>query len=214
MKKITKTQIQPIFSRNIDIDKIAFLNWRFDSDGDLVHLLNLADGFLMSAIELTKKCLKNNNHKRADILIFPILANTNHGIELYLKSLIGIFNAINLGEFKIEKGHNIKQLYETAKAKSQLCEDKSIYIAFKDATTNLKHYILELFEKVDALPGKDKMDFPRYPFSTDNSAHFYVNAMRNVEIDLENFVTRFKKIKKDLDNFCDFLQYNVLNQEW
>ncbi len=79
--------MQPIFSRNINIDKIAFLNWRISQNSDIRNLLNLADGFLISAIELAKHCLENNEDKRADILIFPILTNANHGIELYLKSL-------------------------------------------------------------------------------------------------------------------------------
>lgn len=205
-----KHPVQPIFSRNIDIDKIAFLNWRFD-DNDLTHLLNLADGFLLSSIQLAKKCLNNNKNKKADILIFPILTNTNHGIELYLKSLIGMFNQIASGEFKIERGHNLKQLYETAKAKSLLCEDHSIKVSFKEATKDLKYYISELFEKLEASPGNDKMDFSRYPFGADYKAHFYVNRSRNVEIDLENFVARFKQIKKDIEALCDFLKYNVLS---
>jgi hypothetical protein len=106
-----KQPVQPIFSRNVDIDKIAFLSWRFD-EGDIRSVLNLAEGFMMSGIELAEYCLVDNAHKKADILIFPILNNTNHSIELYLKGLIWIFNTILDNNLKIEKGHNIKQLYE------------------------------------------------------------------------------------------------------
>lgn len=79
---IKKKTIKPIFSKNEDFRKIAFLNWRMDSS-DIRSLLNLADGYFVSGLELTKQCLDDNSHNRADILIFPILTNINHGIELY-----------------------------------------------------------------------------------------------------------------------------------
>jgi hypothetical protein len=56
--------MKPIFSRNDDIDKIAFLNWRIENGSDIQNLLNLADGFILSSIELAKSGLINNEHKK------------------------------------------------------------------------------------------------------------------------------------------------------
>jgi len=77
--------VKPVFSRNEDINKIAFLNWRMEF-GDVNNLFNLADGYFQSASLLTEACLVDNHDKKADIIIFPILACFNHGIELYLKA--------------------------------------------------------------------------------------------------------------------------------
>lgn len=60
---------------------MAFLNWRMDS-GDIINLFNLGDGYFQSALILCKNIIQNNERKKADIIIFPILMNFNHGIEL------------------------------------------------------------------------------------------------------------------------------------
>ncbi|WP_157449626.1 hypothetical protein [Croceitalea dokdonensis] len=81
--------MKKVFSRHDQIiEKISFVNWRTDGGDDISNMLVLADGYLSSGIELTKRCLDNNKWKEADKLIFPIFHNVNHGIELYLKALI------------------------------------------------------------------------------------------------------------------------------
>lgn len=109
--------MQPIFSRNEDYTKIAFLNWRIDKWSDILNMLNIAEGFTRSAMELSKFALNNNEDKVADILIFPILNNANHGIELYLKALTWMLNKKLGEENRIEGAHNIQQIYTTVRAK-------------------------------------------------------------------------------------------------
>lgn len=65
--------MQPIFSRNVDYNKIAFLNWRIAKETDIINVINIADGYLSSAISLVRLCLINNKNKQADIVIFPII---------------------------------------------------------------------------------------------------------------------------------------------
>ena len=60
------------------------------------------------------------------------------------------------------------------------------------------------FEEMWKNPKNDKMDFSRYPFSSNYDYHFYVIAPRNVEVDLDNFVIRFEEIKTNLDNLIAF----------
>lgn len=38
--------MQPIFSRNDDIDKMAFMNWRMQDESPIRHFMNMADGYL------------------------------------------------------------------------------------------------------------------------------------------------------------------------
>lgn len=206
--------MQPIFSRNIDIDKIAFINWRIAHDDDIRNLLVLADGFMLSAIHLAKVCLADNVDKKADALIFPILTNTNHSIELYLKAILWTLNKLIDTDSKIEGRHNIKQIYQTVKSRIKVYKGQVSVMGFNEQTIELKEYIDELFAKINATPKNDKMDFSRYPFSDDYENHFYVDEIGNVEIDLVNFITRFEIIHENLENLSAFLFYHELNQDW
>lgn len=202
--------MKPIFSRNEDVDKIAFLNWRISYDDEIRNLLNMADGFMLSAIRLARMCLINNGDKSADILIFPMLTNVNHGIELYLKGMMWALNKLMDSDLKVEGSHNIKQIYETVSKKIQAYHGRISYQDFKAGTAELRAYIDELFDKINATPQKDKMDFSRYPFNNKYENHFYVDIVGNVEVDLENFVARFESIRQVLENISDFIIYQEL----
>lgn len=84
---------------------------------------------------------------------------------------------------------------------------------FKEATFELQDYIDELFQKIKASLQDDKMDFSRYPFNKKYENHFYIQESNNVEIDLENFVQRFKVIHENLKNLSDFLIHKELVHE-
>jgi len=198
---------KPIFSRNIDIERMAFMNWRIEPGYDIHNLKNIAEGFFDSAIELADACLTDNKHKRADILIFPILTNVNHGIELYLKSIIWMINGIAGSNERFESTHNIKHIYKTLQSKIQAYKGPLRIEDFNEATCSLHEYINELFEKTKATRKKDKMDFSRYPFDLSYEDHFYVLYSGTIEIDLENFVERFTIIKMQLNHLFGFLYY-------
>lgn len=206
--------MQKIFSRNPDYNKIAFLNWRISKGDDIINLLNLADGFLQSSIELAKVCLQDNKDKKADILIFPILHNANHGIELYLKALNWILNKIMDNGYTFEKGHNIKKLLATVRSRITIYKGNIKLKEFDDSTKELAAYINELFLKIEASDKSDKMDFSRYPFSKNDDSHFYVMEIGNVEIDLENYVHTFENIKEKIETISDYLYHQELQQDW
>jgi hypothetical protein len=207
-------QMQPIFSRNPDINKIAFLNWRIIEGEDIRNMLNLAEGYLDASLELAKNCLADNVDKKADILIFPVLTNANHGIELYLKAINWVLNKLLDSDKRIEGRHNIKQIFQTVRSKIDLYNGQLSAKRFNASMKGLESYINELFEKIEATPRNDKMDFSRYPFGNEYENHFYVDEIGNVEIDLENFVRRFEAIKEKLEAMTDFLYYQELNQDW
>lgn len=201
-------KLKPIFSRNQDVDKISFLNWRIEDHTAFDNLINIGDGYFMSAQELIKNCLSSNDDKRADILIFPILTNANHAIELYLKGLTWLFNELLKNGKRVEGNHNVKQIYETLVPKIKDF-DSDLSAHFKVQTIDLKSYLNELFKKIQATSTRDKMDFSRYPFDRNYENHFYVLSSGVVEIDLENLKTRLKNIASKLSDFYTYVYYDI-----
>jgi hypothetical protein len=200
--------VKPIFSRNPDYNKNAFINWRINKDNDILNLFNIAEVFMQSAINLARLCLMNNNDKKADIVIFPILTDANHGIELYLKSILLNLDFLLNEQSKPICGHNIKQLYETVRSKVKLYDNERLTLKeFDIATEGLSEYIKELFLRLEDTRGKNQINFSRYPFEKELESHFYVQV-GNVEVDLENFVTRFEDIHDALENLSSYL-YNA-----
>lgn len=206
--------MKPIFSGNSNFNKSAFINWRTSKNEDIQNMMAMAEGFISSSIELARACLTDNSDKKADKLILPILTNANHGIELYLKSLVWILNRLLNSEYKIEGKHNIKQILKTAKCKILKLKGKKSLDFFNEQTEDLQKYIDELFTKIQSTQRNDKMDFSRYPFDEKYINHFYIDEVGNVEVDLENFIFRFEKILESLDERVSYFFYQELNQEW
>lgn len=207
-----KLNLKPIFSRHPDIDKMSFLNWRMESS-DMRNVLNLAEGYIISAIQLSEKCLLDNEDKKADILIFPILANANHAIELYLKGLTIILNEILDNNQKIEGTHNLKQLFNTLKARIKELDGQRAMSEFEDYFIELSEYIDELVQKIDSTPQNDKMDFARYPFTKKFENHFYVDGFKNIEIDMENLKNRLESLSEKFESYSDFLFYERMKEK-
>jgi hypothetical protein len=209
--------VKEVFSYNVDIEKTAYINWRIDRHDPIKNMLVIADGFMSSSLMVAQQVLINNRDKKADILIFPILFNANHAIELYLKAIGWTLNIILRNEKRIEGSHNIHQILNVVKSRvEQFEDDKDRKKTFKELIENLECYINELFfliEKGGDKNNKDKMDFSRYPFDTKYVSHFYIDTFDNVVVDLENFVNRFKEIKQTLSRISDHYLYDYLHTE-
>lgn len=200
---------KPIFSRNTDIRKTAFLNWRISPADDIANLLVLADGFISSAIIQARAAIQDNTDNKADKIIFPIFTNANHGIELYLKAIGWILNRLNKCENRIEGKHNIDQIFRNVSSKIFKSGGLSEAKYFAEKMKNLKVYLKELTTTIKASERKDKMDFSRYPIDDKYNTHFYVNELNNVEIDLVNFIERFEKIQESLDERAWYYYYQL-----
>jgi hypothetical protein len=217
-KEANTKPLKPIFSRHEDINKMAFMNWRMDGD-EIRNLINIAEGFFDSALILADACHRTNKWKRADIIVFPIFSNANHGIELYLKAINWILNRLLNLPVKVEGSHNIDQIYRTVRSKVKTLGGKDELTNFNNATANLSLYIQELYSKTKAAPKDDKMDFARYPFNKKYDNHFYVDSWHSgrpappAEVDLANFLKRFKVIRNNLEIYSDYLFYVCLNGE-
>ena len=212
---MSKKYYKPIFSGNADINRNAYLNWRTDVNDKIHNLGVLAEGYMESAVILSVSVLKDNFDKKADALIFPIIFNANHAIELYLKEILWCQYLLLDRKQKIEGGHNIRYLYnavsnrmdDVLKKYPMLTETKS---GFNDLTSNLRFYIEELYDKLMVTDEKGNpvanMDFSRYPFSKDYEEHFYVRETDNVVVDLENFAQRFSELGDDLDSLAGWIK--------
>ncbi|MGE1164457.1 hypothetical protein ACQJ0Y_14410 [Peribacillus simplex] len=96
-----------VFSYNADIEKNAYLNWRTSKHDHIHNMIVLADGFMSAATLLAKQVLLDNVDKKADSLIFPILFNANHGIEVYLKAISWSLNILNNTGKRFDPHHKL-----------------------------------------------------------------------------------------------------------
>mgnify|MGYP001107599830 CR=1 FL=1 len=107
-------------------------------------------------------------------------------------------------------GHDIKRLLQTVQARIKELKGDKFLREFNDQNESLIEYISELFELIDLGTKKDNMDFSRYPISSKGENHFYVEEIGNVEVDLPNFVKRFKEIHAALEEQTDCFYHHEL----
>lgn len=98
-----------------------------------------------SPLDFCLKKIYGNYPQDCAYLIFPIIFNFKHGIEIYLKSIIGMKNS------EFDRIHDLLNLLKTADIKNEKIND----IIKKYASSNL---FLSGIEKTDA-----NNEFERYP---------------------------------------------------
>lgn len=189
-----------------DIEKTAILNWRFDSMRDKENqFYEMGKAYLQTAIQLIDDCLDSNWDKKADSWIFPIMFNTVHGIEIYLKgfnSQIRILDKIEKSEFQdssLEKGHDI----------CKLCNE-SIELIKASSHTDLLPEFQFVQKFIDILyANTGDMTFARYPTNNKGDAQFYAKQKDNVTIDLDVIRIWVSKIFSILDGCTGFVDFSI-----
>ena len=198
--------MKDIFSYNADINKNAYMNWRTNRFDPIHNMHVIAEGFMNSAISLAESCLKDNHDKKADMLIFPILFNINHGIEVYLKAMCWNLNQLLNKSKTFETSHNLKSLIKETKKLMKEFDHKPEALQW---ATQLEKYIDELYTKIetDKDNGKKVYDitFARYSLTRDLEPQFYITEFNNIVIDLDNFMHFFNDVYKDLNNMSSYL---------
>lgn len=181
----------------------------------------LAKGYMVSALELAKGCLHDNSDKKADIIVFPMLFSANQGIELYEKSIYWSMNILLENKKPYPDNHKIREIWYSVKEKIRKYGfDKSAGRGkdeFDSMVITLEKYLDELYMKI----GKDgdintafhNIDFSRYPLNNRREAHFYINEIDNVVIDLENFLMLMEDIYKCLDRLAGYY-YELVLLKW
>jgi len=141
--------MKDIFSYNADVNKTAYMNWRTSHHDHIYNMIVIADGFMNSAIMLAETALIDNWDKKADSLIYPIIFNANHAIELYLKATVWTLNILLDNQQKIEGQHDIQQILQTVIKRVQEFEtDKEKRKQFNNMINGTKLYVDELFGKI------------------------------------------------------------------
>lgn len=200
--------MKEIFSSNADIYKNAYLNWRTKRHDHLNNMNVIASGFASASLELAKNNIESGNHcHQADELIFPILFNANHAIEVYLKTINWTINVLLEKEDTYDNTHDLKDLMKLVKKLSEEFHDN---FDFEHHYGLLDSYIDELYQTI-GIP-KDNGDsfvdisFSRYTLTTKKQPQFYINKLDNVVVDLENFWNVFTTIFDKLDNMSTYYQ--------
>ncbi|MBZ9520374.1 hypothetical protein [Bacillus safensis] len=198
--------MKDIFSYNPDINKNAYMNWRTNRYDHIHNMHVIAEGFMNSAITLAKNCLKDNHDKKADMLIFPILFNLNHGIEVYLKAMCWNLNQLLNRTDTFESSHNLKNLLEKTKKLTVEFDNRTEALQW---SIQLEKYIDDLYTKIETVKENGRkfsdITFARYSLTRDLEPQFYITELNNVVIDLENFVQFFNGVFKDLHNMSSYL---------
>lgn len=193
--------MKKVFSYNADIDKNAYMNWRTSRFNQIHNMQVIAEGFFSSAITLAERILVDNHDKKADMLIFPILFNVNHSIEVYLKSICWTLNELLNTTDTFRTTHDLKKILGDVKELESRFEDK---LNASNKIDKLESYIVELYERIESKNAKGKplydITFARYSLTRDLEPQFYINELDNVVIDIENFVELFQEIFNDLNN--------------
>nr|WP_317378222.1 hypothetical protein [uncultured Faecalimonas sp.] len=210
--------MKDIFSYNADINKTAYMNWRTNQHEPIHNMNVIADGYFESAILLAKDCLNDNWDNKADILIFPMLFSVNHAIELYEKSICWSLNILLGYNSKFNPNHDIRGIWLTAKEK---IKEYGFGYGHEEADFNkmikkLESYLDELFKTImneNINKAYYNIDFSRYPMNNHEEYHFYLKTYDNVVVDLENFISVFEKIRKNLNLLANYY-YELVVESW
>lgn len=157
-------------------DAYAFLNWRMDNglgSNDKENRAQMASdnyqmgkGYIGNALVSLFTIIENNNQNNvADIMVFPILFDAWHGLELWLKSLC-ISLSLLYGETVTGKlqGHSIEKFYSDITKFLDKYDLKQVKeVAFSDLCN-----LINEFKRVNA-----NFDFARYSFSSKAEYQFY-----------------------------------------
>ena len=152
----------------------AFLNWCFDDamggndKSNPVQTINdnfeMGKAYMANAVLGLYSILYNRNrYCVADMLVFPILFDVWHGVELWLKSSINAIHfLIHSGE-KLKNNHGIYEYLNILKCElSRLNMNKSIEIALSELSV-----LIEELKRVNA-----HFDFARYSFGRNGEYQF------------------------------------------
>lgn len=200
--------LDTIFCYNSDTHKTAYMNWRTRLvDTPRRQFVVLGEAYFSSAYSLIQQCLNDNNDYKADALIFPIMFDIVHGMEVYLKAI----NAVLSVELKKERGiteggHDLKALCATArkliieyKLKNKNTTTDQMFLGIKV----VERFVANIYDKTE------DMTFARYPMTKDKNGHFYIETFENEVVDMELLAEQIVYVYKMLDFIFETQEMNL-----
>ena len=213
-----------VFSYNENTDKNAYMNWRTSKHDHISNMFVVGNGFYNSAISLTKIILEDNTDRKADELVFPIVFNFNHAIEIYLKATSWILKKLLYRSEKkpFNSTHDLNKLFASYKHLIQDFEGNKI----NDRLITTESYINELYSVIKTpktnRSGQIEYDengneiliqditFARYALTNDLQPQFYITKNENVTLDMVNLDLIMKSIFEELRGFA--YHYEALHE--
>lgn len=191
------------------------LNWRLGRN-DSISGSNyaMADGYYECSVHLIDECLKNNQNKKADVWIFPIMFCVNQFIELYLKGILTQIEQIDMQtqwdwQIDIFKGsHSIDKLchklydYQknNPKKKIALLDEIQIIVDFTEILVEQNGFDFT-FPRYPTAINKDKNTKSKQP----NLPQFFNNEFENCGLNLKMYL----KWVIEMHNILDGIACNV-----
>jgi hypothetical protein len=216
-----------IFDENEITDLNAILNWKLDNglgsideymDRQVASDFNfMGRAFLCNSIMTLYDILKHKNlNNEADVLIFPILFNVWHSIELLLKSgnlaLDIVSNPSSIGTNSPLRGHDI------------LLGSNSLYVQFKSKISNLSlhncetKYLKSIENLINDFSSKNaRFDFGRYSYDLNLNPQFYnqpdatKRITNNTYINLTELFILLLSLVDDFVELVDELNNQILD---
>lgn len=155
-------------------------------------------GYDLSVKVLCESLIKNT--REIDQLIFPILFNARHAIELYLKDTLANISRINeslnfpksidIDLDKLQKTHDLKILWEMFESNAIILDRR-----MKDFIDYQREYISDYFE-IDL-----KGETFRYQYTKDNAVHLANTPLVNIIC----FFERYDELSESMHNLIRFL---------
>lgn len=210
-----------IFRYNEDIEKTAYINWLTKKHEAINNYEVLAKGYFKSAKILIEKCLDDNEDKKADIIILPIIFCMNQGIELFEKALYFSLNSLLGYKGKPNTTHDIRELWNAVKQKiiqygfdSSAGRDKG---DFNNMIRIFEKYLDELNNVVTMNQPNDLnlyITFSRYPYTNKSDEQFYIaDSYNNQVVDLEQLQVYCNEIYSCLDRLSGYYYMLLKDKE-
>ena len=188
------------------------LNWRLGKHDSISGAnYSMADGYYECSVFLINECLANNQNKKGDVWIFPIMFCVNQFLELYIK---GIITQIKQIKFSKKSDWNI-DVFEGAHSINDL--SKELYVYQRD---NHKHMLAPLdklqviVDFTEILFEQEGFDitFARYPTAINkdkktkkerpNKHQFFNSSYENCRLNLRLYLQWVNEIYDILDGIA------------
>lgn len=157
-------------------------------------------GYDLSVKVLCESLLKDSTE--IDQLIFPILFNARHAIELYLKDTLSTIYTINeslnftksidIDLDKLQKTHDLRILWEMFENNTIILDRRT-----KDFIDYQREYLSDYFE-IDL-----KGETFRYQYTKDNAVHLANTPIVNVIV----FYKRYKELSESMHKLIRFIEH-------
>lgn len=212
--------IPSFFTQGRDYGRMAYLNWRFDKENEFEQFCVMGQAFFEPQYYILWELLNTADINKADGWVFPVVFNTIHGIECYLKGILGALN-IYLRFIKGgSKKNDLKFKFESTHEITTFCKntiEKMEEIAKKDASDYWKNFIdkmkvVQKFVEYRSNNAGSVVAF-RYPFTPQSDTYFYNSSLKNrqnsgwkgqqsenITLDIEDYFIWFTKVHDMLND--------------